>query len=60
MLLLRIIGKANSIKHKIKFKILYQSRFSYKGLAVRGPLSVFLEDGARIEIGSAFLTEAVP
>lgn len=54
MLLLRIIEKVNSVKHKIKFKILYRNRFSYKSLTVRGSMAIFLEDGACVEIGSAF------
>ena len=54
MLLLRIIGKLNTIKHKIKLKILYKDRFSYKGLTIRGNFSAFIEDNASIEIGSAF------
>ena len=52
--MLRISDYLNNFKNKLKFKILYQNRFLYRNIRIRGPLSVFLEDTARIEIGGAF------
>lgn len=54
MFLLRLSEKINTILFKVKMKVLYQNRVIYKSLRIRGAISVFLEDDARVEIGGAF------
>lgn len=54
MFLLRFSEKINTTLFKLKMKVLYQNRVIYKGLRIRGAVSFFLEDEARVEIGGAF------
>lgn len=54
MFLLRLTDYLNKARYSFLLKVLYQKRFSYGNIRIRGDFHVFLEEGARVCIGSAF------